>query len=449
MSRKVNFTEPMFVVVIMALASTRPIIKLAEYMMGSIANLFGGVLSAWWLTILTVGPLLGSFITEPAAMTISALLLANMFYDLDPSEKLKYGTIGLLFVNVSVGGTMTHFAAPPVLMVAEPWGWSLSYMMGNFGWKAAIGIAIANGVYFFFFKKELHEIQGRFEVLQSQRQVLSKYIDQKQVEAEIDGIGSSIDDTVGFRAAIESEYEQLKADLKARILNEVSKEKIDKDRVAKALDERFDDIKQQQISKSLPGLVPEDERFTCPAPDWDDREDPVPVWIMLVHASFMVWTVINAHHPELFVAGFLFFLGFSEVTSQFQNRMNLKSPLLVGFFLGALVIHGGVQGWWIEPVLSRLTEVPLMLGATILTAFNDNAAITYLSTLVPGFTPTLKYAVVAGAVTGGGLTVIANAPNPAGQSILKKYFKAGVSPAGLFKGALLPTIVMGLCFMLF
>jgi Na+/H+ antiporter NhaD/arsenite permease-like protein len=137
------------------------------------------------------------------------------------------------------------------------------------------------------------------------------------------------------------------------------------------------------------------------------------------------------------------------VTSPYQNVIDLKPPLLVGFFLAGLVIHGGVQAWWIAPVLGNLQEIPLMLAATVLTAFNDNAAITYLSTLVPGFTDNLKYAIVAGAVTGGGLTVIANAPNPAGQSLLKKYFDNGVSPPGLLKAALLPTIIVWLCFFVF
>jgi Na+/H+ antiporter NhaD/arsenite permease-like protein len=156
----------------------------------------------------------------------------------------------------------------------------------------------------------------------------------------------------------------------------------------------------------------------------------------------MFWTIVNAHYPALFIPGLLFFLGFSQVTAPFQNRIDLKPALLVGFFLGGLVIHGGVQGWWIAPVLGNLAEIPLMLSATILTAFNDNAAITFLSTLVPNFTDALKYAVVAGAVAGGGLTVIANAPNPAGLSILKKYFGNEVSPGGIVKYALLPTIVM-------
>ena len=215
-----------------------------------------------------------------------------------------------------------------------------------------------------------------------------------------------------------------------------------------AFDQRFEEIRLAQVRKALPGLLPAKERLPYRDPNWDQREAWVPGWMMLAHMLFMAWTVVNAHHPALFVGGFLFFLGFAQATTHFQNRIDLKPSLLVGFFLAGLVMHGGVQGWWIAPVLGSLGELPLMLGATIMTAFNDNAAITYLSTLVPGFTPELKYAVVAGAVTGGGLTVIANAPNPAGQSILKRYFAHGVSPAGLVKAALLPTVIMALCFML-
>ena len=98
--------------------------------------------------------------------------------------------------------------------------------------------------------------------------------------------------------------------------------------------------------------------------------------------------------------------------------------------------------------MSRLNRIPLFLGAATLTAFNDNAAITYLASMVPGFTEPLKYAVVAGAVTGGGLTVIANAPNPAGQSILSKFFTDGVSPLNLFLGALPPTLILSAAFLL-
>lgn len=342
----VNYTEPLFVVVIMALASTRPILRLAEQCLRIFANLGGGRPLAWWLSILTVAPVLGSFITEPAAMTIAALLLAKQFYVLEPSARLKYATIGLLFVNISIGGTLTHFAAPPVLMVAAAWGWDTPYMATHFGWHAVLGILLANALYLGVFWKELRSLR------------------------------------------------------------------------------------------------------TAPASARVAAEEPVPAWVTAVHLGFLGFTVWMAHHPALFVGGFLFYLAFAQATAHHQSRVELKTPLLVGFFLAGLVIHGGLQGWWIAPVLGRLGETPLFLGATILTAFNDNALITYLATLVPGFSEELKYAVVSGAVTGGGLTVIANAPNPAGQSILQRYFPGGVSPLGLLLGALAPTVIVALVFTL-
>ena len=340
----VNFTEPMFVVVIMALASTRPVVRLAEQSLRLVASLGGGRPVAWWFSILTVAPLLGSFITEPAAMTIAALLLGKQFYDLKPSLKLMYATLGLLFVNISIGGTMTHFAAPPVLMVAHAWGWDMAYMFTHFGWHAVSGIVISNVVYFLAFRQELLALKPA--------------------------------DRSGERV-----------------------------------------------------------------------EEPVPVWVTLVHLVFLGYTVWAAHHPVLFVGGFLFYLAFAQATAHHQSKIELRSPMLVGFFLAGLVIHGGLQAWWIQPVLGSLGELPLFFGATILTAFNDNALITYLATLVPGFSEELKYAVVAGAVTGGGLTVIANAPNPAGQSILQRYFPEGVSPLGLLLGALVPTLIVVFSFM--
>jgi hypothetical protein len=344
MGQTVNFTEPMFVVIIMALASTRPVMQLAEQCLRIVASLGGGRPVAWWLAILTVAPLLGSFITEPAAMTIAALLLAKQFYELKPGVKLRYATLGLLFVNISIGGTLTHFAAPPVLMVAAAWQWDMTYMFTHFGWHALTGIAMANAVYLLIFRRELLALQ--------------------------------------------------------------------------------------------------------PAPSSaGPAEEPVPVWVTLVHLGFLGFTVWMAHHPPLFIGGFLFFLAFAQATAHHQSKVDLRSPLLVGFFLAGLVIHGGLQGWWIEPVLGSLGEKPLFAGATILTAFNDNALITYLATLVPGFSEKLKFAVVAGAVTGGGLTVIANAPNPAGQSILARYFPGGVSPLGLLLGALIPTLIVAFSFM--
>ena len=344
----VNYTEPLFVVVIMALASTRPIVNFAESALRRVAAAGGGTPAAWWVAILVVGPLLGSFITEPGAMTICALLLARQFYDLQPPPRLRYATLGLLFVNVSIGGTLTHFAAPPVLMVARTWDWNLAFMLTHFGWRAVLAIVVSTLGYFVLFRRDLRGLEGRLPM------------------ADVD-----------------------------------------------------------QPDEEAGGLA----------------LHAVPAWLTMAHLAFMAWTVMTAHYPALFLGGFLFFLGFARATAIYQSRMELRTPLLVGFFLAGLVIHGGLQAWWIAPVLSSLSAQGLYFGATILTAFNDNALITYLATLVPNLDDRLKLAVVEGAVTGGGLTVIANAPNPAGQALLGRFFDGAVAPAYLALGAVPATAI--------
>jgi hypothetical protein len=354
----VNYTEPLFVVVIMALASTRPVVLFAEQALSVVARAGRGTPAAWWVTILTVGPLLGSFITEPGAMTICALLLGRQFYDLQPSARLKYATLGLLFVNVSIGGTLTHFAAPPVLMVARPWGWDTPFMLSHFGWRAVLAVLVSTAAYWLIFRRELTALAER--------------------------------------------------------------------RAVPDVDEPAEEEEE--------------------GPEVTHAPLPVPAWVTAAHLLFMGWTVFTAHYPVLFLGGFLFFIGFQQATAPFQSRLELKSPLLVGFFLAGLVIHGGLQGWWIAPVLASLSAEPLFAAATLLTAFNDNALITYLATLVPDMSDAMKAAVVEGAVTGGGLTVIANAPNPAGQALLGRFFDGAISPLGLVTGALLPTLIAVIAF---
>jgi hypothetical protein len=453
LSDTVDFTEPMFVMVIMTLAATRPILKLSESIMNRVAAAFGGTLTAWWLTILTLGPLLGSFITEPAAMTISALLLSRKFYALEPSRRFRYSTIGLLFVNVSVGGTLTHFAAPPVLMVAEPWGWTTSDMLGNFGWKAAVGILASNFLYWFIFRHEFQALRNQFQIRSIKEQILSRYLERETIERELDNIISEIRAKRRFDDELEALVGEFCGEVQNRLeyqfCERIAGTNIEHDAAMEAFRQRFDEIHLFRMQRDMPQLLPESRRASFVDPHSDEREDPVPLWVTAVHVGFMVWTIANAHHPVLFIPGLLFFLGFAAVTLDYQNTIDLKPPLLVGFFLGGLVIHGGVQGWWLEPVLGNLSETPLILISTGLTAFNDNAAITYLSTLVPGFTDELKYAVVAGAVAGGGLTVIANAPNPAGQMLLKKHFLHGVSPVSLLAAALAPTAIMLTIFWMF
>lgn len=446
----VNFTEALFVVVIMILSATRPILRLTDQIIRKIAGKLGGSLTALWLTTLTIGPILGSFITEPAAMTICALLLARNFFELEPSRVFKYATLGLLFVNISVGGTETHFAAPPVLMVAGPWNWTSLYMLTHFGWKAIVGILLSNGLYFLIFRKELLKLEEKYALISLKEKIQENYMRRRDMDAMFDDIAKEIDHQTGAQKVIESEINKVELAVKARLeehfLPKLIQEGVQSDLIHQAFKERFEEIKLRELRRAFPALLPTGQRGPFVDPDWDKRDDPVPVWVTSIHLVFMAWTIVNAHHPELFIPGLLFFIGFAQVTQPFQNRLDLKAPILVGFFLAGLVIHGGVQGWWIAPILGNLAEIPLMLGAAALTAFNDNAAITFLATLVPNLTDPMKYAVVAGAVAGGGLTIIANAPNPAGVSILKKYFNDEVAPMGILLGALIPTAIMLLLF---
>ncbi len=347
----IEFVEPMFVVIIMIIASSGPIIKLAEDVLRIVANLGGGTAKAWWWAILTIGPLTGSIITEAGAMTISALLLARKFYHYGPRRRFAYGTLGLLFTNISVGGVLTSFAAPPVLMVSKSWGWDTPFMLTNFGWKAVLGILIANLVYYFLFKSDFVE-----------------------------------------------------------------------------LEKKRDREKKKEIM--------------------DKREKTIPFWVTLIHVYFLAWIVVHNQHPVIFIGSFLFFLGFYQATLPYQKELSLKPPILVGFFLAGLVIHGNLQGWWIEPILTKATEGALLVISAFITSFNDNAELTFLASLIPSFDDAMKYAVVAGAVTGGGLTVIANAPNPSGQAILGKYFFGGISAISLLIAAIFPAIIMGLTFYL-
>ena len=180
-----------------------------------------------------------------------------------------------------------------------------------------------------------------------------------------------------------------------------------------------------------------------------NAELPVPLTVRLIHLVFLAGVVVFAHHPVIFLGLFLFFLGFTQAYAHFQSPLILKEGLLVGFFLAGLVVLGGMQQWWLQPIVSSLQPTALFFGALGLTALTDNAALTYLGSLIEGMTDPAKYALVAGAVAGGGLTVIANAPNPAGVALLRRGFNDESIGAGeLLLGALAPTAVAALVFLL-
>lgn len=333
-----SFREPAFIFVIMVIAASRPVLDFAGALLVWLARLLPlSPPAAYYVTILSIGPLLGSFITEPAAMTLSAMLLRERYFSKQAPATFKYATIGVLFVNVSIGGALTPFAAPPVLMVADRWSWDFGFMLQTFGWKAALAV---------------------------------------------------IFNSVGAMVLLRNHLKQL-----------------------------------PHGSKKL-----------------KQPETPWPV--IAVHLILLGGVVVASHHTIVFIGLFLFFLGFAEAYRRYQSPLILREGLLVAFFLAGLVVLAGQQQWWLQPLLAGMGPTTLYYGATLLTAITDNAALTYLGSLVDGMSPDAKYALVAGALTGGGLTVIANAPNPAGFAILKGTFDEGaISPLWLAIAAAPPTLV--------
>lgn len=339
-----NYTEPLFVFTVMVVAASLPILSFVM----SVVN----KLSSWipvrdttakvWLCLAVV-PLAGSLITEPAAMTIAALMLGPQIFHQRTPENLKYFALGVLFVNISIGGTLTSYAAPPVLMVASTWNWDTAFMLANFGWKSAVAVVI-----------------------------------------------NATLATLALR------------------------------------------------------------HYATPTDTVKSGKEPTKVSpiVTAIHIAFLVGVVVFAHHPVIFLGLFLFFVGFTQAYSRNQSPLLIKESLLVAFFLAGLVLLGGMQQWWLQPIVAGLEPTVLFFSALGLTAITDNAALTYLGSLIQGISDEAKYMLVAGAVAGGGLTVIANAPNPAGVALLRGGFEGrAVGMGGLFLGALLPTAIAA--FMLF
>jgi hypothetical protein len=336
-----HYTEPLFVFVVMVIAASRPVLDAVGALLNGLARLapVNTGLALAWMGLALV-PLAGSLVTEPAAMTIAALMLAPQVFRPGIPEWLKYGALGVLFVNVSIGGTLTSYAAPPVLMVAGTWGWDSLFMATHFGWRAALAVSVNATVITWLLRPHL---------------------------------GAPGDGTLA-------------------------------------------------------------------KPAWS---------VSIVHLLFLVAVVLLAHHPVLFLGLFLLFLGYTQAYPRHQDALILKEALLVGYFLAGLVVLGGMQQWWLQPLVSNMGPTTLFFGALGLTAVTDNAALTYLGSLIAGLSDQAKYMLMAGAVAGGGLTVIANAPNPAGAALLRRGFNdESISALGLLLGAAAPTAVAAVMFLL-
>lgn len=340
-----NFVEPFFIVAIMVVCSTRPILHAAREAMMTMSAMLQKILRTSpavtdMFVILTVGSLAGSFITEPAAMTVSAMMLNSMLQK--TSNKLIYSLLAVLFVNVSIGGALTPFAAPPILMVASKWNWDFTYIITHFGWRSALAVLV-----------------------------------------------NAIGFVVIFRKEIQSSCVSLK------------------------------DVAQRMAG----------------------AQAQIPPLVIIVHLIFLAGIVVTGHHQNAFLGIFLLFLGVTVATQRYQDSLRIKESLLVSLFLGGIIQFGAFQKWWLAPLLGNLGDTLLFKGAVGLTAITDNAALTYLGSQVEGLSEASRYALVAGAIAGGGLTIIANAPNAAGYSILSHKFPGGIKPLNLLVAAIAPTVV--------
>lgn len=303
--RSIHYFEPVLVFCVFVVAGSQPVLaivgRLVVYLGKTLAALTRvPVKFAELFVILAACPLAGSLITEPAAMAVAAPLLSQMIHKRD--QNLLYLIVAVLFVNISIGGALTHFAAPPILMVARPWGWTTPDVFVLFGTHAIAGTILTALLTLLFMRKK--------------------------------------------------------------------------------------------VSAMFVALPPER---------------------------------LNWKKIKIF-------------------PLRFKEGGLIALFLTSLLIFGPMQTWWIEPVLRTLDGRLLYLVSTLLTGMVDNAALTYLGAQVPDLSADSKYFLVAGAISGGGLTLIANAPNIVGLNLLRPHFPNGFDSKKLFVSALLPTFLIALIF---
>ncbi len=348
-TKNLNVTEPLFIFCIVVMASAKPVLHFAQRIIMYLSDKTSQALKTnevqtQFLVLFVIGPLLGSLITEPAAITIVGLILMRLFNEKTADDYFVYGVLALLFVNISVGGALTHFAAPPILVVARTWEWNLSSVFMNLGIPATVTVVLNTFLFRLRFKNEINKF-----------------------------------------------FRPLKLE-----------------------------------------------------------DDIIPFWVIGVHLLLLVFLILSLHQPKALLVILFIFTFFTKLTFSFQTSLRWRESFLVAFFLMGLLILGFFQQWWLQPILEKLTENTVFLSAIALTAVTDNAALTYLAAQVPNLKESVRWALVSGALAGGGLTILANAPNPVGFSLLVTKFPNQVLMSGkLLVAALIPTVIAVVCFYFF
>lgn len=336
-----NYTEALFIAVIMTIASSNPIMNIIESLIRKIASLCGGSTGAWWVALLTVGPILGSIITEAGAMIVTSLLLAKQFYSRRISQKLAYATLGLLFTHISLGAILTNFCLPVSWINTD---WEAIFTLALFGGKSILAIVTSTFCYYLYFRKEFAKLE---------------------------------------------------------------KEK----------------------SKPLEKIQ-------------------IPWWVTAMHILFLSGAIVSIYFPLIFITISFLFLLFHEATREYQTCLKLRPPMLVGFFFSGLVIHGGLQEWWITPLIERIDALVIACASFMFGSFMDGTTLTYIATLLPSLSDATKYSVIVGTLAVGGLSMIGNAPTQCNKEI-NPHFAEGISPKKLFLAALFPMFVTASIFLIF
>ncbi|WP_213357473.1 putative Na+/H+ antiporter [Chlamydiifrater phoenicopteri] len=178
--------------------------------------------------------------------------------------------------------------------------------------------------------------------------------------------------------------------------------------------------------------------------------EAVPWWVVVVHILFLVAVIFVRHIPVILVGVVLTFLGFRALTIMYQSPISFTKVGMVGLFFSGLILFGDLQEWWVLALMEKVSYEGHMIISFIMSMFLDNALVNYLIFKLPSANDCYHYLAISGAMSAGGLTLMANVPNIIGYLLLRPSFKVrSVSLVWLFVAALPPAVISALIFWAF
>lgn len=171
-------------------------------------------------------------------------------------------------------------------------------------------------------------------------------------------------------------------------------------------------------------------------------DERVPIWLICLHVLFVAAIMSVRSVPLLMIGILILYLGLHQFTIFYQNSIRVTKVCCVGLFYAGLLILGGLQEWWMLVIMHRMSDFGYMFTSYILSMFLDNVLVNYLVHNLSVATDCFLYLVIAGCMSAGGVTILANAPNIVGYLIIKPFFPTSpVSLGRLFVFALGPSLI--------